>query len=586
MIRAWFLLISLLLFAGSGTAQQYTYSQSQAVSKGALAIETNGINIGGGTDFISFGAGGLAPNDTQSGFYVNVSTGEGGYYPPRFYPVPALPGSLNAATGDFDRDGKVDVVVTNGSGDVYLFRGNQSPLAGYFDQPKSYPLGVTNASLLGGVATADFNRDGKLDLVFGTEDDLVVAYGNGDGTFQTIDVVYYVSAGARVMAGDFNGDARADIAVASVDCGDTCFTHLQFVFSNPSDGFSVAPVIDFNRAIDFQRVVDLDKDGRSDLIGVSASASDSIVRLLKGRSDRTFTIQDVPLAKNAFPGTATVDVSDVNADGKNDLVVVESDNTTRYVGLLYGADGGFSPEQWVFTDPRVQAVLTSRYNTGTKPDIVVRTSDSEFGPGTLHILKNTLNLDAFPDCDVQSDPPSGIRVCVPQISGAYPPDIRFSIGAAFTSPLRRIEVWVDGAKRAEGFNSYDQYSFLDTYINVAGGQHTASIYAVSFDGLKLNKKVAFTVTSGTGCPAPLSVGITICSPGTTSGSPVKVNATGTTSTTTVRMELWVDGTKRASVGGNNLQTSISLPAGTHRFSFYAIDSSGSKVNVVRKVTVN
>jgi hypothetical protein len=52
------------------------------------------------------------------------------------------------------------------------------------------------------------------------------------------------------------------------------------------------------------------------------------------------------------------------------------------------------------------------------------------------------------------------------------------------------------------------------------------------------------------------------------------------------MELWVDGTKRASVPGNSLKTTVTLAAGPHRFSLYAIDSRGTKTNVPRLVTVN
>jgi hypothetical protein len=578
------LLLATILISNLHAFAQYTYSHQETVSKGSLIVETNGINIPGGADFISLSGG----ND-PGGFYLNVSDGSGGYGQPLFY---ALPGATEVVTGDFNGDRKVDVVAVDNTENIYFYRGNQSSSAGFFDAPEVQPLGRTNASLLRSVAALDVNRDGKLDLVFATEDDFVYALGNGDGTFQTLKVAFSADVSSRVMTGNFNNPgSRADAALTTLSCdGQQCSTNVRIFFGNNSGAFDVPPAeLDFNEGIYFARVLDIDSDGRADLVGVGTNFV-RIVSNPRNVFDGKLVTTDVPLTKNAFLSFSSVDAADLNGDGRNDLVVVEEDNTTRYIGIKYAqADGSFSPEEYVFTDPNLRAVTAGRYNTGTKPDIAARTSESEFGPGTLHVLENTVNANGFPDCDVRSDPPTNVHICVPAAGGTYGPDIRFSIGGAFTSPLRNLEIWVDGAKRAEGFNSYDQYSFLDTYITgLSNGAHTASVYAVAYDGLKINQKTTFQVSVAGACPAPLSPGINICSPSTTATSPVTVNATGRTANTTIRMELWVDGTKRAqdSVAGNNIRTSIILTTGPHRFSFYAIDSSGTKINVKRDVTVN
>ena len=571
-------LFSLALLITTSAFAQFTYIHKTAVSKGTLTIESNAINTQAGSDLVSLGAGDVL----TSGFFVNASDGVGGYFSPRFHAVPAqFFGTIRAVAGDFTGDGKVDLAVSRENENLYFYKGNQSSAAGYFDPPVILPLGVSNASLLKSMAAADFNHDGKLDLIIATEDDFMIALGNGNGTFQPLDWIWNSDPDVTVFTGDFDGDSRADLVQATE-------SYVNFFFADAAGGYVRPPlVVSDGRTIAYSHVVDINGDGRSDLVGVSTDQQPPIVRILKGRSNRTFAVTDVPLTKETVAGSSSVDVADFDGDGRPDLVVLERDNASRYIAILYGqADGTFSPEEFVFSDLNLREVMAGKYNSGTVPDIVARAASTQFGDGTLHIFRNTHTYAGaqFPGCDPLSNPASNVRVC--SITSTDSASATFHVGAAFTSPLRKVELWVDGAKLAESFNSYDQYAFMDKKVSVSPGLHAASIYAVSFDGLNLNTKLPFQVGTSTVCAAPTAVGINVCSPGSTANSPVAVNATGKTANTTVRMELWVDGTRRASVSGNNLQTNVALAAGTHRFTFFAFDSSGSKISVVRNVAVN
>ena len=78
---------------------------------------------------------------------------------------------------------------------------------------------VTGAVELGALGAADFNGDGKVDLV-AAESGSTVMYmllGKGDGTFQAPTTFTGVADAFLMAAGDLNQDGKQDLAYSNAD---------------------------------------------------------------------------------------------------------------------------------------------------------------------------------------------------------------------------------------------------------------------------------------------------------------------------------------------------------------------------------
>src|SRR5437773_1113750 len=122
-----------------------------------------------------------------------------------------MPPHATQPVGDFDGDGHLDLAVANaydGTVSVSLGQGDGTFLVAQNYDVGSFPFPTS-------VAVGDFNGDGKLDLVVasGPYDSGMVSVllGRGDGTFQAAQS-YAVGNGPRSVAvGDFDGDGFPDL---------------------------------------------------------------------------------------------------------------------------------------------------------------------------------------------------------------------------------------------------------------------------------------------------------------------------------------------------------------------------------------
>jgi hypothetical protein len=220
------------------------------------------------------------------------------------YAVPAADargGSpLQLAVADFNGDGKPDIVAAGaGNASVFLNKGD-----GTFADPQAYAVAGSPTS----VAVGDCNRDGKLDIVTGNADGTVsVLLNNGTGAFGAAQSFAIAGPASSVAVGDFNQDGFLDVVTTGAE--------MDLLLNNGQGAFgpyqTVGPAGSNVLATDFTA------DGFPDLAEISPQAGASVWNAI----DVLYNNPHGSLTGAGFPSSTTAGVAHsftvtaLNADG-------------------------------------------------------------------------------------------------------------------------------------------------------------------------------------------------------------------------------------------------------------------------------
>jgi FG-GAP-like repeat len=393
--------------------------------------------------------------------------------------IATVPGPI--LTGDFNGDGKIDIVISVNSGlTVLLGKGD-----GTFSNPIITNSGF-NARCM---AAGDFNGDGKLDLTMGT----AVMLGNGDGTFQAplsvtkggcavavadvnhdgnLDLItgglekvgseiqvhlgdgtgkfknatsYKTGwdAGGGIAVGDFNGDGEPDLAVTNLNNGD-----ITVLLNQGKGQFTIGKTFTFGGRAAL--VGDFNGDHKLDLVVDIVTGTDISkgLAVLIGNGDGTF--QD-SLAQNFQLPDIQLKAVDINKDGKFDLIDYGSLDPVGAVQLSQG-DGTFGAPipfpSVCLGNSGVRSVAVGDFNHDGKLDIATLTGtpgvnvclgngDGTFQPGVVYdqninhnsVATGDFNHDGRLDLAVSDQ--GGIGILLGNGDGTFQPEIPTGLNAQF-----------------------------------------------------------------------------------------------------------------------------------------------------------
>jgi hypothetical protein len=361
------------------------------------ALTTGDVNDDGNTDLLLFSQtfDSALPYNTQ----LTLLLGNGlGTFTASTLPITPHPFS-QFLLADLNSDGKPDLLYIYGGyntppypayqGNVEVWIGNGK---GGFTKAHSYPLpvGTITAEL------SDFNHDGKKDLVVltansiggsvsGSDTYIDIFRNEGDGSLLRTQSIHHASAYEFLgPAADYNGDGDQDLIL--IASSNNAFT----VLGGQGNGtFTIPAKVTYTFAgqlINSMASTDLNGDGKADLLvslWPNTSAYPWRIATLLAKQTSGFYWAG---SRNVAAGLTYLTLADLNGDGKLDDLDFNIDSGA--VRVLPGEGGlNFGPAQYIYNG-HWGGVMLAPLKTGELPSLFFLGTNGIVGPGYLGVMAN------------------------------------------------------------------------------------------------------------------------------------------------------------------------------------------------------
>ena len=405
---------------GTGTPRgDFSYSPAILTTVGntPVAVIASEVTLNNATAKLDFNGDGFADvavvNSADNTVEILLGDGQGNFTPGETINVGNSPSALVA--GDFNGDGIADLAVTNSAdGTTTIFIGQSDGNGhanGDFVQSGS-PISVGNPLANPGepavsnpvaIIAGDFDGDGKLDLATADsgDDTVTVLYGDGHGGFgntaQDVQVLQLApgSQPTSLVAAKFNSKINGftDFAVA-----DAATDTVSMILGQGNRTFHVNdPIVvrlspQITVASEYMTSVamaDFNGDGLADL--VVSNIGDSRITVALGRGNGTFA-PGKQFASNAHNSPRGIVTADLNNDGRVDFVT--ADGIPATVVSVFGGrgDGTFLSAPQLQTNQGPLNLAVTDFNDDGYADIVTANSTNAsllFGNGDATFQSST-----------------------------------------------------------------------------------------------------------------------------------------------------------------------------------------------------
>jgi hypothetical protein len=350
-----------------------------AVGKGPAPVAIEDVNHDGCRDI-------LVANADDRTLSVLLGDGRGHFHLAPGTPIPTGEGPNDIAMGDLNGDGNPDLVIAN-TGTPYLtvLLGDGK---GSFKPSQHSPFATSSYPHVHGVVVGDFNADGKLDVVTDSwgHDQILLLLGDGAGNLVLPGQFFHTGKRPyqRLRSADFNKDGKPDVVTTDMD-----INAVSILLGDGKGAFHEAPGSPFPAGATPWAVAinDINKDGNLDLAVLPydrdvPDPKDIGLTVLLGNGKGAFAkMPGSPFPLPGCKGPDHVATGDFNGDGLRDIVAscAQSNSLVFFLGQK---GGGFQSSTRILKDIGWAGLAVADLNGDGKDDVVVSNRSS----GTITIL--------------------------------------------------------------------------------------------------------------------------------------------------------------------------------------------------------